>query len=155
MFFITIVIGVFILCLGCVVSVSLCLCRRERLLQRQQQRIALQQQYTSHQLLDTTHTGATPILQHNNSYNSKLDGCKWQFHRLSTFIRLSLNFKYKNLTAKLFAGLKVVLNVSPLCPLSKLICLPSKWCFFWCQLGQALLSKPLMMSALRFKKWSS
>ncbi|KAH9395135.1 hypothetical protein TYRP_005205 [Tyrophagus putrescentiae] len=89
----------FVLCLACVFSVSFCLCRRERLLQRQQQRIALQQQYSGGQLIGPggqplmidpssmmvgvgamgigNHTGATPILQHhnNNSYNSKLDGC--------------------------------------------------------------------------------
>lgn len=101
-FFIALVVLVFVLCLACVFSVSFCLCRRERLLQRQQQRIALQQQYSGGQLIGPggqplmidpssmmvgvgamgigNHTGATPILQHhnNNSYNSKLDGCKWE-----------------------------------------------------------------------------
>lgn len=85
MMFVAIVSTVFLSCLICVITVSVCLCRRERLLQRQQQRIAMQQQYGTHQLLETnTHQGTTPILGHqlnngnahlaNAAYGTKLDG---------------------------------------------------------------------------------
>ena len=56
--FITVIIVVFIICSLCVVSVAICLCRRERLIQHQQQRIALHQQ------------GSQPVLAHPQTYSS-------------------------------------------------------------------------------------
>lgn len=95
-YFIIIVSAVFTLCLFCVISVSICLYRRERMLQ--QQRIALQQQYGMAPMavdglgavgplgptLVIGPTGATPILGINN-YGAKLDGTCKRLHFLFIF----------------------------------------------------------------------
>ncbi len=58
-FFIAVTAVVFVICLMCVVSVAICLCRREHLIQHQQQRIAMQQQL-----------GSAPVLAHPTAYSS-------------------------------------------------------------------------------------
>ncbi len=57
--FIAAMVVVFVICSICVVSVAICLCRREHLIQHQQQRIAMQQQL-----------GSAPVLAHPTAYSS-------------------------------------------------------------------------------------